>query len=390
MRESIHICNFGPIKDAKIEDIRPLTVFIGESASGKSTIMKVIALFRYLYKKTNIREYLKNSKISKTPFRISFDYLIKTNGLEEYVSNNTFVEYSVIIGDETYTITYKDRKFSNKYVKISDSNLIFTKGVFVSEHRNMIPNWSSKSASNKGANLGFYFDATFNDFEEATEHSKEINMDFLGVSMMTKKQNLKKTYFIVPDNKEYEPLELRFASSGIQTAIPLLTMVKYFASKFDFKDAFRRSVLTYLYEGEMLTKFNPAIELKDMKKIVHIHIEEPELSLYPSAQIMLLDDIVRYAFVEKSSDRDVGIMIATHSPYIINQLNVLLKRGYYQNYQAFLNKDDLRVYKLEDGKLETLNAIDSLSGDVIINTLDLSKQMDNIYSEYNSIGKNVD
>jgi AAA15 family ATPase/GTPase len=48
MKESIHIKNLGPIKDILIEDIKPLTVLIGESGSGKSTLMKAIALLKLL------------------------------------------------------------------------------------------------------------------------------------------------------------------------------------------------------------------------------------------------------------------------------------------------------------------------------------------------------
>ena len=58
MKESITIRNFGPIKEVCIEDLRPLTILIGESGSGKSTILKVVALFRYIYKMLNI--YLRN------------------------------------------------------------------------------------------------------------------------------------------------------------------------------------------------------------------------------------------------------------------------------------------------------------------------------------------
>ena len=38
MKESIIIKNLGPLKEVEISDIKPLTVFIGKSASGKSTI----------------------------------------------------------------------------------------------------------------------------------------------------------------------------------------------------------------------------------------------------------------------------------------------------------------------------------------------------------------
>ncbi|HAK75961.1 MAG TPA: ATP-binding protein, partial [Runella sp.] len=40
MTESIKIKNLGPIKDIYINDIKPLTILIGESGSGKSTLMK--------------------------------------------------------------------------------------------------------------------------------------------------------------------------------------------------------------------------------------------------------------------------------------------------------------------------------------------------------------
>jgi len=40
MKESIIIKNFGPLKEVEIDDIKPLTVFIGKSAGGKSIIMK--------------------------------------------------------------------------------------------------------------------------------------------------------------------------------------------------------------------------------------------------------------------------------------------------------------------------------------------------------------
>ena len=38
MKESIIIKNFGPLKEVEIDDIKPLTVFIGKSAGGKSII----------------------------------------------------------------------------------------------------------------------------------------------------------------------------------------------------------------------------------------------------------------------------------------------------------------------------------------------------------------
>ena len=44
MNEYLRIQNFGPIVDIELDEIVPLTILIGESGSGKSTIMKVLSL----------------------------------------------------------------------------------------------------------------------------------------------------------------------------------------------------------------------------------------------------------------------------------------------------------------------------------------------------------
>lgn len=51
MKEYITIRNIGPLKNVDRMEVRPLTVLIGESAIGKSTLMKVLILMRYLFKR---------------------------------------------------------------------------------------------------------------------------------------------------------------------------------------------------------------------------------------------------------------------------------------------------------------------------------------------------
>lgn len=43
-KECLQICNFGPIVKADINNIGDVNVFIGEPGSGKSTVMKTLAL----------------------------------------------------------------------------------------------------------------------------------------------------------------------------------------------------------------------------------------------------------------------------------------------------------------------------------------------------------
>ena len=67
--ERLQIRDFGPVVSADIDDIGRMNVFIGESGSGKSTIMMVLAMFRWLHKMHCIRSYLKLSGINNVPFR---------------------------------------------------------------------------------------------------------------------------------------------------------------------------------------------------------------------------------------------------------------------------------------------------------------------------------
>ena len=385
MKESIIIRDLGPIKSIEMDAVRPLTIIIGESASGKSTLMKVIALMRYIYKMVNIRAYLKNANISRSPFRLRFERLINDNGLSSMFSPSTYIKYTVNFGDEKYEITYSNKKL-NAINNISREHLVFYKGSFISENRNMIPTWAFKVAANRGATLGFYFHETYSDFDAATDTIKEQNLDYLGLRMQIHRGNNKaKRYMIVPVEEEYQPVELKNASSGIQTSAPLLSIVRYYSHEFSFKEAFRRSVLDYLYEGELLTKFAPQVELGDLDKHVHIHIEEPELSLYPDAQCRLIESLIKEAFIGVSNDRHINIMMATHSPYIINYINVLLRRWYFQEQtqsEVYVKPEDVAVYKIEDGRLIMLNSHDIKSGETVINTLDLSRTMNDIYSEY--------
>lgn len=57
MSEFIQIRNFGPIMSADLQDIKKFTIIIGSSGSSKSTIIKLLSLFRWLYKRLNIRAY---------------------------------------------------------------------------------------------------------------------------------------------------------------------------------------------------------------------------------------------------------------------------------------------------------------------------------------------
>lgn len=387
MKESIIIKNFGPLKEVEIDDIKPLTVFIGKSAGGKSIIMKVIVLMRYIYKMVNIRSYLKNAKITRSPFKLRFNSLLH-DGLKGMITAQTEIYYTVEINGNKYTLKYTNRGLQSD-INIPDKDLIFFKEAYVSGMRSLIPIWASKAVSVKGENLGFFFHETFNDFNDATDVIKEQKLEYLNLKMKVRKSgNRPKLFTIESLQNDAVPIELRYASSGIQTSAPLVAIVHYFAQEFSFKDAFQRSVLNYLYKQDLLTKFTLGINRNKLGKYVHIHIEEVELSLAPEDQRAFMSNLVEEVFHKNKKDRKPGLMVSTHSPYIVNHLNVLLRAGYFEkareNY-PFLEKDDIAVYRVNEGKIISLMATDNDTGEYVINALDMSDTMERIFEEYESM-----
>ena len=109
-------------------------------------------------------------------------------------------------------------------------------------------------------------------------------------------------------------------------------------------------------------------------KKLSIFIEEPELSLYPSAQRRLVNKLINDCFsFNKLDNTTVHLAFATHSPYIINHLNLLIN--------AY--DKDIGVWKVEEGVLKDLKAIDNR----FIDVMDLSEDINEIYDNYEAINR---
>jgi AAA15 family ATPase/GTPase len=211
MQESIIIQNFGPIKDIEIKNISPLTVFIGESGSGKSTIIKVIVLFRWIYKMINIRSYLKNANITVSPFKFSFKEYMENGGFEEgaYIHSDTVIIYKRGNNEISYTGSL------NTNIIIPEAELSLEKMSFIADKRNIIPDIL---ANNSKAD-SFFVNETYEDFKIAYPFISELPMDYLGVKYSRKKIGSTTKHYIesTDENKKYPPIKLENASSGMQT-----------------------------------------------------------------------------------------------------------------------------------------------------------------------------
>lgn len=385
MTESISISNFGPISHIEIPEIRPLTVFIGKSASGKSTIMKVTALMRYLFKMVNIRSYFHHSGINRSPFRIEPRKLMEENGLAGMIRPDTRITY-IVRSDSgnAYEVKLGGGKIG-KLPDVAKSDLIFQKGVFVSENRNAISSWLGSGANRHGFKLGYYFGETTELFMEASDAMEEMELPFVGMTFkQVKLKNGLKQYRLSDNSRSDVSFRLRDASSGIKSTTPLALIMEYMAGKFDFTSAFNRSVLSYLYQQDRLNDFKPVAGLDGFRRRVDIHVEEPELSLDPAAQTRLLLFLTDLMIHRHNPDRTITLMFATHSPYLVNFLNLLMAMWESDTSQG-TPPCAIDVYLTDpNGTMRSMTVTDE-KGRKVVDADYLASEIEDIYTSYSSL-----
>ena len=255
---------------------------------------------------------------------------------------------------------------------------------FIADKRNLIPDVLA-AKKNDRIPMSFFLEETYNDFIISSNFIKELEIKYLGVKYLSKETNLGTQYFIESINEtDNYTINLEDSSSGTQTVVPLSVIIEYFSKYYDFKGSFNNMILKYLSQSDNLKDFRTDLNIGEIKyKNIHIHIEEPELSLYPESQRNLINFIVNRCFVERHNDYNMSVMLTTHSPYIINHLNLLIKANDKNKLVegAKLDYNAISVYQVENGKINDLK----IQNERLINTNPLSNTINNIYDQYNKL-----
>lgn len=384
MKESIRIHKFGPIRDAEIEDVKKFNFIVGTSGSGKSTVMKLLSLFRWLFKMLNIRAYLQQSGISRSPFRFNIKRCLQDDGIFDYLKKDTEITY--INGDLKLEIKGENATFSNPG-KIDANELCLEKVVYITEKRNMIADLLASEMKEKDA--PFYVNQLFEEFKKAAAVQKTLQLSAVNVRMFAKKINTREQWFIgdydETQNKSQFSIHLEDASSGIQSLAPLNMLIEYYANNFNLVESLNRAVLKYLADMDNFTSFKPSMDIGGIKhKRIDVHIEEPEMCLYPDNQLHLLNYMVK-EFYDNNNNCDMSLFVTTHSPYLLNQLNLLFK-AYDLGVKiegAKLNYEDTNVFVIEGGVLRDIK----VSNAHLVNPEYLSAPLDTIYDKYEMLLK---
>ena len=419
-KETLIIKNFGPIVDAKIE-IKPFMVFIGESGSGKSVILKTLALCRWIYKKINFAsvvahiEPTNKSRNMKNVYKnvykqeigdININSLINISGLSDFLNADEDLEIKYSI-DKMFSFTVKmiDKKIrlevpDNFYVQKDD--ILLEKISFISDDRFSIPTLLQGVVGF----IPYHTMETFSNFNEATffftNNSTKMQSNILDFELMIEKKKDKNEWFIT---KNGHRVHFDNASSGMKSVAIIEPIIKFYTQEYDIQKSLNEFLLSIVNKRNLL----PVDILLDIalnmqkgnitekyKRRISLFMEEPEISLFPNAQKALVEHLVDTCFNNKKRgvDKEINIAFATHSPYILSALNCLLLAHQVGSANAdmkakvesivsskfWLDIDKFNAFVVENGKVNSI--IDKETNLILADKIDgVSEEISAIYDD---------
>lgn len=334
MREALEIINFGGIKEATIELNPKITLLIGAQASGKSVVAKLFYYFKQCftwmllwdprngkyeaYLQDHFDEYFPVLYRGKGSFTIIYTYDSAT--IKIAAEGNLFqIEYNSFLGEAVslYQKAYEEGlgQFKNDYlasvrVRPLAAAALFEyyereSGEILCNKQHFIVAGRSFFSLLQGGTLSFSmrhmdpitaeFGALYQSIREEIE-KRPIAED--NTVRRLKGEILKGEYKVWEEkghllHDDNRLVEMRYASSGQQEALPLTLLLSFFA------------------------------RLKD-KTGITVYIEEPEAHLFPSSQKSIVELI---ALIANKANIDIQFVITTHSPYVMSSFNNLLQAG---------------------------------------------------------------
>ena len=369
--QRIVIKNFGAVKEADIE-LKKITVLIGEQASGKSTIAKLVYFF-----KTANNEFLKefhNRIVKKEEKSIDFSRICKEAFYNLFGSITHLPKFEIYyyLSEERYILLTSENK---------ELQVFFDEKIPINILLNYTRDKIEWLVDNPKSKRGFVFllkkEDMFHEYFILLNKVFENNQsDFLYIiagrnATVSYSELFEKYLFAEVQNKVLENTKLPFAKKryNIDEALMLefmkeISRIKdYFAEYGDFKNVMDYSINEEHNLEITLDKINNIIKGKYLidesgEKIVYNNkendyvllsnassgqqevirilqdifisvieeikvfriVEEPEAHLFPSAQKELIELL---SFLINQND-DNQILITTHSPYVLTVFNNLI------------------------------------------------------------------
>lgn len=385
---TLKIKNFGPIKNGFTDNdgfmnICKFSVFIGEQGAGKSTVAKLYSSFSWLEKALFRGDYGKDDFTEK-----DFIDLCKNQQLPaSYFTQDSELAYYGDFANFTYiknhfTITLQQKE-NYKRPKI----------MYIASERNVI---SVLAGADKIKNLP----QTIKWLQQEIKKSKNeyfTNNDIVPLGKYSLKYDESTDSLIVSEPNSNVALPVAFASSGLQSMIPLMLVTEYLSQDVSQSNLKKLRALSSDEQSEILSGIknenvvknlnllfvsgvnknftdNDILDYSDSyskyinEYLINI-VEEPEQNLFPESQKWLVDSLVIHANKRKNN----SLLITTHSPYVLETLNnciyagTLRRQGFhsekikeqkyhidYCDVSAYVIKEG-SIYDIKDSEIEQIN-----------------------------------
>lgn len=368
--ERLSVRNFGPIINVSI-DFKRITLLIGPSASGKSTLLKVVAMMRHILKMQLVRSVLRDFHVKgKNLPRLRSESYIHNAGFETFFRANTFISYIISVDNHELQIDIDGSRHIRVTGDVPDG-LVY-KIAFLSDLRGALAMWTeggARSVARGLKSLDFYFGETFDLWTTALETmpSEGVPLEhFHGMRVSSKRnafhQRIVNVHSVGLNKCDFHLVR---AASGLKTSIPLVVILEYLShGKISVTERFRKDILEQAFEnGFDANQVEGAVsrlgEYGRGRTLVSVQIEEPEISLDPTTQVELLRAMVCSA-MDCADDRILTLAFATHSPYVLTSLNDLimaekyayLKNGILAPRHSLLNQ--IAAWQIKDGREKNL------------------------------------
>ncbi|MBX9866418.1 MAG: hypothetical protein K2Y14_05845 [Burkholderiales bacterium] len=216
----LKIKNFGPIGDGLTEndgwiEFKKVTLFIGNQATGKSSIVKLYSSFIWLEKRL-LRGYITAEDILSPEF--NFRNVLNFHNMASYLQVNTLIEYI----SEYYKIVYSNGRIKQieKYNKEDEAFDVFTaKVLYIPAERNFLTAIENSKNFNELPTSLMTFQSYYR------EALKEIAVEEVSfpINDIKIKYNVKgdETYIIQHSDTDHVDIKIHESSSGIQSSVPL-------------------------------------------------------------------------------------------------------------------------------------------------------------------------
>lgn len=327
---TIRIKNFGPIKDTGEITLTDVNLIIGRQSSGKSTFMKVLCHCRWVEKQIMTKS---------------------GNILQAYTHNNRFIaelkqfhridemyfqdDTSIFYDGDVVTISLEGKSHNAKITRKENAwDLRYNSKIsYIPAERNLVSAVRNINSTYKTEDR----DVLFNFILEWNEYRRDFTKNSQLALSLT--EDFKyydeegQDYIVLPNNK---PITSFYASSGVQSIMPIdvisekCTSLVGKVTKYSVDDLMGK-VMELLDKDKSIdptASLNEKMEVmrEYMKyKAAQLFIEEPEQNLYPDAQRILIQNLIRRIKKAMESENKQSLLVmTTHSPYILSTLNALI------------------------------------------------------------------